>query len=181
MQLNLLKQLKKNENIKEIEQMINEIKFFDITNREGHAAKLYWHSLFGKEFKREEESQLNLSLNYGYSLLRSYFARSIVKKGLDPRISIFHKSFSNHFALANDLMEPFRPLVDKCVYDSFFTGTSNDKINSITEIKEKLINLFNTKIKINDNSFYLTNAIDMYVDSIVNMTKQPEMSLYDIE
>ena len=76
-------------------ELSNDIKSFDITNREGHASKIYWHSLFSVEFNRRDDSFENLVLNYGYSILRSMITRSIIKKGLDPRISLFHKSL-NH-------------------------------------------------------------------------------------
>ncbi len=93
-------------------ELIHGVNHYDSTNREGHAAKVYWHQLYGVEFSRKQEGFVNTCLNYGYSIVHSYVARSIVKKGLDPRISFFHKSFDNHFALASDLIEPFRSYVD---------------------------------------------------------------------
>ena len=117
----LLAKLNKNK-INEIKSLINNVELNDITNREGHGAKVYWHSLFHKKFYRDHSAKqfpiINGMLNYGYTILRGMVIRSIVKKGLDTRISLFHKSFSNFFALASDLMEPFRPIVDLIVYEN---------------------------------------------------------------
>ncbi|WP_128008610.1 type II CRISPR-associated endonuclease Cas1 [Mycoplasma sp. ATU-Cv-508] len=101
---------------------IEQVKPYDVTNREGHAAKVYWALLFGQDFTRDyyakQNPTINSMLNYGYAVLRGLVIKSIVKKGLDPRISIYHKSFSNFYALASDLMEPFRPIIDRVVYQN---------------------------------------------------------------
>jgi CRISPR-associated protein Cas1 len=97
----------------------DEVKDHDITNREGHAAKVYFNDLFGKGFSRDDkENEINKKLNYGYAILRSYFCRSIIQVGLDPRIGLFHKSIFNYWSLASDLMEPFRPFVDYFVFSN---------------------------------------------------------------
>lgn len=155
----------------ELEHLQMEVKNFDITNREGHAAKIYWHSLFGNSFSRNDENSINLILNYGYGLLRSYFSRSIVKKGLDPRISIFHKSFSNHFALASDLMELFRFIVDTYTFKLF----QREIDPCLYKIKEEMLNLFNYKINIDGKNQTINNAIDIYIDSVIKQTSIPIM------
>lgn len=163
-QANLILQLiKNNEVYLQIIELSNNIKEFDISNREGHASKIYWHNLFGITFKRHADDYYNKLLNYGYTILRSYFTRSIIKKGLDPRISFFHKSFHNHFALASDLMEPFRILIDYEVYLIYQTGEV-DFYNH----KQKLIECFNKKIFIDNKKHFVNNAIDIFIDSIVN-------------
>lgn len=85
----------------------------DSTNAEAHAARLYWPALMGAEFRRDtQQGDINSLLNYGYTVLRAATIRAVVGAGLHPTIGLFHSNRSNAFALADDLMEPFRPLVD---------------------------------------------------------------------
>lgn len=93
-------------------QYINEIEFGDVTNREGHAAKVYFNALFGMDFTRSAENVTNAALNYGYSLLLSTFNRCVVANGYITQLGLFHDNVFNQFNLACYLMEPFRPLVD---------------------------------------------------------------------
>ena len=154
-----------NDNIKVMNDLKNEVKEYDITNREGHAAKIYWHTLFGIEFnRRDEENPINKYLNYGYAILRSYFSKSIVKKGLDPRISIFHKSFHNHFALASDLMEVFRIIVD-------FEKMQKPWYES----KQQLIELFNRRILVDGKEQFINNAIDLFLEAIIAERELPNL------
>lgn len=173
-QIELLKQFGYyGNNAKEMEQLILEIKDYDISNREGHAAKLYWHTLFGVSFnRRDEENPINKYLNYGYAILRSYFSKSISKKGLDPRISIFHKSFHNHFALSSDLMEVFRIIID---YEVIKIVEIEKMQNPWYKSKEKLINVFNRRMFINGQEQFINNAIDIFVDVIVKEKELPKL------
>ncbi len=85
----------------------------DSSNAEAQAARLYWPMLMGPDFRRDpDRPDVNGLLNYGYTVLRAATARAVVAAGLHPTIGIFHSNRSNAFALADDLMEPFRPLVD---------------------------------------------------------------------
>ena len=95
-----------------LHEYIREIKFADETNREGHAAKVYFNALFGMNFTRTAESVTNAALNYGYSLLLSVFNRCVVANGYITQLGLFHDNVFNQFNLACDLMEPFRPIVD---------------------------------------------------------------------
>lgn len=168
-----------NDNVKEMKMLIQNIKEFDISNREGHAAKIYWHTLFGTKFnRRNDEDPINKYLNYGYAILRSYFARAIVKKGLDPRISIFHKSFHNHFALASDLMEVFRILID---YEVIKIVEIEKMQNSWNDAKQKLIECFNRKVIINNQEQFINIAIDIFIDALVSQKPLPTIvfPLYD--
>ncbi|MCZ8188651.1 MAG: type II CRISPR-associated endonuclease Cas1 [Flavobacterium sp.] len=90
----------------------------DTTNMEGVAANWYWKSFFEQQFKRERFGKYpNNFLNYGYALLRAATARSLAGSGLLNTLGIHHKSKYNAFALADDIMEPFRPLVDEKVWE----------------------------------------------------------------
>lgn len=163
--------LKCTNNIEKANQILefsNNVKEYDISNREGHASKIYWNTLFGKDFSRDDDSYVNTLLNYGYSILNGYISRSIIKKGLDPRISLFHKSFHNHFALSSDLIEPFRIIVDIEVWNIL-----KEEKNDFYSDKERLIKIFNNKIKVNNSTQYVNNAIDLFIDSIIRQEKIP--------
>jgi CRISPR-associated protein Cas1 len=85
----------------------------DPDNVEAQAARRYWRLLMGEEFRRDRSAEgVNALLNYGYTVLRSLSARAVVAAGLHPSIGIHHANRGNAFALADDLIEPFRPLVD---------------------------------------------------------------------
>ena len=97
------------------------VKSGDSTNREAAASKYYWKTLFDEiGFRRDPEGDYpNNMLNYGYIVLRSLVARALVSTGLNPSLGIFHKNQFNPFCLADDMMEPFRPVVDKIVFEKY--------------------------------------------------------------
>ena len=85
----------------------------DPDNVEAQAARRYWPLLFGKQFRRERFGDMpNPFLNYGYTVLRAAVARAVVSAGLHPSLGIHHHNRSNSMCLVDDLMEPFRPMVD---------------------------------------------------------------------
>lgn len=88
----------------------------DPDNREAQGARAYWPLLLGKDFRRDPDLEgTNALLNYGYTVLRAAVARSIVAAGLHPTLGLMHRNEFNSAALADDLMEPFRPLIDATV------------------------------------------------------------------
>ena len=90
----------------------------DPDNVEAQAARRYWPLLFGREFRRDRQSEgVNAMLNYAYTVLRAGAARAIMAAGLHPSLGLSHRQRGNAFALADDLMEPFRPLADLLVCD----------------------------------------------------------------
>lgn len=154
--------LLKKAGIKEYTSLIkyeNQVELNDITNREGHAAKLYFNLLFGDNFIRNGLDVRNSALNYGYSILLSMLNREIVKKGYITPLGINHKNEFNHFNLSCDLMEIFRPLVDEIVY-------KNGERELTKEYKYELVNIGNRKIKVEGKEQYLSNAIPIIIKSI---------------
>jgi CRISPR-associated endonuclease Cas1 subtype II len=154
----LLKNLNKSE-YELLYQYISEIEFGDATNREGHAAKVYFNALFGKKFTRDEENSINAALNYGYSLLLSSFSRIVVANGYITQIGLFHDNTFNQFNLASDLMEPFRPLVDEKVYNMMPEVFGKEQ-------KHILIQILQDEVQINGRKEYLTNAMQIYSRSV---------------
>ena len=132
-------------------QYINEIEFGDVTNREGHAAKVYFNALFGMDFTRSAENVTNAALNYGYSLLLSTFNRCVVANGYITQLGLFHDNVFNQFNLACDLMEPFRPLVDlkvKKMAFPFFEKEEKHEMVSKEKAMSQAIQTLGTNITI---------------------------------
>lgn len=111
----------------------------DASNMEAVAANFYWKSFFDHDFKRERFGNYpNNFLNYGYAILRAATARALSGSGLLNTLGIHHKSKYNAFALADDIMEPFRPIVDEAVY---LTMQHHDEQDLTTEIKSLLLQI----------------------------------------
>lgn len=97
--------------------MAERVRSGDPDNIEAQAARRYWTALFGSDFRRDRQAEgVNAMLNYGYTVMRAMVARSVVASGLHPSIGLHHANRLNSFALADDLVEPFRPLVDAVVF-----------------------------------------------------------------
>lgn len=116
----------------------NNVKSNDTTNREGAAARIYWKVILGKDFVRDRYGAApNALLNYGYALLRTAMARSIMNACLLPTVGIFHRNRYDAFPLADDMMEPFRPFVDRKVlqlYDRGITGVGKESKRELMEL-----------------------------------------------
>lgn len=158
-QASLLERLNKTEASFLLGAYIDEMEFADTTNREGHAAKVYFNALFGKKFTRDEECPINAALNYGYSLLLSSFNREIVANGYITQIGLFHDNMFNPFNMASDLMEPFRPIVDSYVYKMKPEIFEKDE-------KHLLLKILELELKIDGKQEILNNAIKIYTKSV---------------
>lgn len=125
-----------------MEAWAKQVKSGDADNLERRAAAFYWQSLFGelKGFRRDREGiPPNNLLNYGYAILRAVVARSLVGSGLLPTLGIHHHNRYNAYCLADDVMEPYRPYVDKLVAEIVDSGT--DISHLTTELKGKLLTI----------------------------------------
>ena len=160
MQANLLYEMKKEE-CDMLYRYIDEICFGDSTNREGHAAKVYFNSLFGQDLTRQNDSPTNAALNYGYSLILSCFNREIVALGYTTKLGLFHDNMFNCFNLSSDLMEPFRPLVDREVCTMF--GDAFGK-----EEKAQLLGVLNQNVQFCGKSQTVANAIRLYCKCVTD-------------
>ena len=135
-----------------LESYLQEIGWNDETNREGHAAKVYFNALFGMTFTRTADCPENAALNYGYSILLSAFAREIVASGYITQLGLFHDNMFNQFNLASDLMEPFRVLIDREVIQM-------QRKEFTHEEKIQLVNVLNNEVMIDGKTQYVNNAI----------------------
>jgi CRISP-associated protein Cas1 len=140
------------------------VKSGDPDNIEAQAARFYWPCLFGKSFTRDRQAEgINAMLNYGYTLLRASVARSIVASGLLPSLGVNHKSRTNAFALADDIIEPFRPLVDAAV-----KGLSLNGANQVTpDTKKVLTKLINLDLDLDEKRSPLTSVLNSICNSLV--------------
>ena len=105
---------------------LTNVKNGDETNREGLSSKVYFSALFGNDFIRHNNDKINAALNYGYTILLSTFNKEIVNLGYLTQLGIHHKNEFNQFNLSCDLMEPFRILIDKFVFDNKITEFDSD-------------------------------------------------------
>lgn len=130
-----------------LQMMTRKITSGDTTNIEAQAARYYWPRMMGPEFRRDTgREDENALLNYGYTVMRATAARAVAAAGLHPTIGLFHSNRGNAFALADDLMEPFRPLVDCAVRSIVSTrGTDVD-----SEAKHSLAKLIATDLPLGD-------------------------------
>ena len=176
-QAEFLEEKNKNEEALMLKRYIEELEIGDVTNREGHAAKVYFNALFGKEFTRSQECVTNAALNYGYSIILSYFNREITAHGYVTQLGLFHSNMFNHFNLSCDLMEPFRVIVDRCVSAYNFTKFDKDE-------KHILVGLLNSTVYINNTEQYLGNAIKLYCRSVfdaLNDNDPSEILFYSLK
>lgn len=154
-----------------------DVKSGDTTNREAAAAVLYFPTLFGEGFNRDQDNVVNASLNYGYSVLLSKVAREIVSRGYLTQTGIFHRGEFNEWNLACDLMEPFRPYVDYLV---LYSGVEEfDK-----EMRRLLINMMSREVSYNGGSYKLGSVVSLYVkdclDALEKRTYPDDIEMYSI-
>lgn len=144
----------------------NEVDDDDSTNREGLAAKVYFKALFGEKFFREQDGDdaVNIMLNYGYALVRAYVARALAAKGLILSLGIKHKNIYNHFNLVDDVMEPFRPIVDYWVYKNIVER----KNDFCKDSRESIVRfLCNVPISVDNRQCKLQTALEKHVDTFI--------------
>lgn len=156
----------------------------DEGNREAVAAKMFFREMYGSSFIRMADDAINAALNYGYSIIRSAFCKTLVSYGYNCVLGLHHINESNPFNLADDLMEPLRPIIDMWVDDNI-----EDLVDSITrQQRNELASITNNLILWNGKQMRIRNAIDKYVSSLTtaidknnaDLLKIPEIIRTDI-
>ena len=153
-----------------LSEYIQEVQWYDETNREGHAAKVYFNALFGMDFSRSQDNYINAALNYGYSIILSVFNREIVANGYLTQLGLFHDNMFNQFNLGSDLMEPFRVLVDRMVCSMQLNEFAHEQ-------KMKLVNLLNQEVVMEGKHYIVLNAIKRYVKSVFDALNDADIAL----
>lgn len=175
-QADFLLEIGREEQAMMLSEYTGQIELADATNREGHAAKVYFNALFGMDFTRSADTPINAALNYGYSMILSAFNREVCANGYLTQLGIFHDNMFNHFNLSSDLMEPFRVLVDRMVYQMQPTEFGKEE-------KHEMWKLLDQKVKIDGQNQFVMNAIKIYTKSVldaINEGDSSEMKFYNM-
>ena len=154
--------------VKNMRNWSTEVKSGDSDNHEAVAAVYYWKNIFQlfPEFKRERFGPPpNNLLNYGYAILRAVMARSLVASGLLPTLGIFHKNQYNAYCLADDIMEPYRPFVDKVVLN--IVNLNGNFLELTPNMKKELLNIPAMDVQINNEKSPLMIAVQKTTASLV--------------
>lgn len=166
----LLEILEKGEEADLLTSYLQEMQWNDATNREGHAAKVYFNALFGMDFTRTADTSTNAALNYGYSIILSAFNREVTSGGYMTQLGLFHDNMFNAFNFSSDLMEPFRILVDQMVVKMNLSKFEHEE-------KMQLVNLLNQEVEIDGKVQYVVNAIKVYCKSVFDALNEDDSSL----
>lgn len=146
-----------------LEKLKDEITLGDLTNKEGIASRIYFKELFGNTFKRFDENIINYAMNYIYQIIRSKISQEIVSCGYIPALGICHRSEFNLYNLADDFIEPFRPICDYFIY-RILERAEKDYLTS--EIKRNIINIMNEYVTFKQASYKIHIVIQFYVQTL---------------
>lgn len=173
----------KRDKVDELLQLADQVECEDKSGMEAQAARKYFSALFGLSFLRRQDSVTNMALNYGYAIFRTSLCKTLVGYGFQCILGIHHRSESNEFNLADDLIEPFRPLVD------LWTDENCENLfETLNKSNRKgLINLLNVPMKMGKRKMRTRNAMDECVCSLVtaiekgnpDLLKLPELIALD--
>lgn len=159
-----------------LESYARRVRSGDPDNLEGQAAAFYFSRLFGKDFYRKQEQFINAGLDYGYAVLRGAIARGLVAHGLMPSIGLFHASEQNAFNLADDLIEPFRPIIDLFVAKSAIP--ENDELRPTD--KAALVGLLNVDVGMPRGKMSVLSAIEHTIESLARIYDGGNESLIEL-
>lgn len=140
----------------------------DPDNCEAAAAAQYFPALFGQGFTRGEDCLTNAALNYGYAILRGAVARNLAVHGIELSLGIFHHSELNQFNLADDLMEPYRPLID--LYVASQVDEEDDELTP--QLKQQLFNLTSCIVRQNGKRYRMISAVGRMAESFARVLAQ---------
>ncbi|QDU73501.1 CRISPR-associated endonuclease Cas1 [Bremerella volcania] len=160
---------------RKLKALVPEVKSGDASNVEARAAKIYWQFWYPEvEFRRDPDSNgINSLLNYGYAIARAAIARAIVSAGLTPALGLHHRNRSNPFCLADDLIEPFRPMVDERVRELHRQG-----YESLTqECKGELLKLLSRQTTIVGESGPFMVHLHRMLGSLVRCLRKEQTTL----
>lgn len=159
--------------ISKLNEYINEVVDGDKKNREGLAAKIYFRSIFGSDFIRFYDDNINSALNYGYTIFASAIIRNLAVYGLNTYLGLHHNSKINNFNLAYDLLEPYRAVVDKFVCDN-----KNDIVYPLSfDFRKKLIDLLNKEVLHQNKKYTIEYSISLLIKSYIKSFTSGEIIL----
>lgn len=154
---------------KKLMEFREEVEINDRTNREGHAAKVYFNRMFGDDFTRGDDCAINAGLNFGYQVILSCINRHVVIRGYLTEIGLFHRSEYNPFNFSSDLIEPYRVFIDQTVKENI-TNTFEK------EQRDLILKSLNKKVLINGKKQRLINSIPIYIDSVIKAVEESRVN-----
>jgi CRISPR-associated protein Cas1 len=146
--------------------MVHLVRSGDPDNTEARAARSYWPRLFIDFIREDATDKRNALLNYGYAIVRSAVARALVAAGFIPALGLNHASITNAFNLADDMVEPFRPFVDRQVWTLTAQGTIN-KGETTVEERRTLASLLTATATFGAETVSLLTATEQAAESLV--------------
>lgn len=152
-----------------LESYTRRVRSGDTSHMEAQAAAHYFPQLFGKGFYRDQASWTNAALDYGYSIMRGACARALVAHGLLPTIGLFHSSEQNAFNLADDLIEPYRPIVDLHVATAFKSDGNNDMQELSPSDKTALVSLLNIDVAMPRGVMSALASVEQAAESLARL------------
>ncbi len=145
----------------------------DTSNVEGRAASFYFKALFDEYFRRGADDPINSALDYGYAVLRAYISRTVCLYGFEPSLGIHHCSELNSFNLCDDMIEPFRPVIDMIVSKTIYGCVEFD-----TAAKAQLLKALNAVIFIKGKYYSVADAVEITVRSFADCLKSGRAEPY---
>lgn len=149
-----------------LESYARRVRSGDTGNMEAQASAYYFPQLFGRSFHRSQDGWINAALNYGYSVMRGACARALVAHGMLPSIGLFHRSEQNAFNLADDLIEPYRPIVDLHVATR---KPPNDPAELMPADKLGLVALLNVDVSMPRGTMSVLASVEQAAESLGRM------------
>lgn len=148
----------------------------DPDNTEARAARKYWSLLFpGRHFRRHDEDLPNALLNYGYALLRAAIARQLCAIGFIPQLGLHHDSLSNAYNLADDLIEPYRPLADHFALSTLSDSLSDSPFE--TGHRRSMARLLEAELEVNGEVYSTLPAIELTTSSLKHALREKKSDL----
>ena len=145
--------------------MANHVRSGDPKNVEARAARFYWSQLFENFIRSDENDLRNAMLNYGYACARAAIARAVAATGFIPSLGLHHAGHLNAFNLVDDLIEPFRPIVDRAVVEHLVERDIEE--NQLTlEDRQAMAAVLSRDVVVAGDQFTLLNATEMAVESL---------------
>ncbi len=153
-----------------LESYARRVRSGDVGNLEAQASAIYFRQLFGPDFHRAKSTWANSALDYGYAIIRGAIARGLVAHGFLPSIGLFHSSEQNAFNLADDVIEPFRPVVDLHVATEVASRRVDaDAFDLTPSDKAALISLLNVDVEMPQGKMSVLSAIEYFIESLARL------------
>lgn len=173
------RQTQKQGDVARLESYVSRVRSGDVENMEAQASSYYFPQLFGKGFHRAKDCWVNAALDYGYAVIRGAITRALVAHGFQPNIGLFHRSEQNAFNLADDLIEPYRAVVDLFVAQNLNPDTPIDA-ELFPKDKAALVSLLNVDMQMPRGNMSVLSSIEQATESLVRLYEGGNESMLEL-